>query len=198
MKNVSKFDDISVIQNENKKHVNDSQYDASSFILDFNNMLHSSNSTNYDVHFECNDDQNDILGNTSSGNTKAIIGAHRAIVTTNPYFKSLLCGGFKESSPTSNVAINCPKHIFNALLRWIYTGDENIVNEENALGMLIYAKQFVLDELIQVVEVFVMKNIDESSAPYLIEFSEYNDFQRINKKAELIAGRKKRYQKINK
>ena len=197
MKNVSKFDDISVIQNENKKHVNDSQYDASSFILDFNNMLHSSNSTNYDVHFECNDDQTDILGNTSSGNTKAIIGAHRAIVTTNPYFKSLLCGGFKESSPTSNVAINCPKHIFNALLRWIYTGDENIVNEENALGMLIYAKQFVLDELIQVVEVFVMKNIDESSAAYLIEFSEYNDFQRINKKAKLIAGRK-RYQKISK
>ena len=42
-----------------------------------------------------------------------------------------------------------------------------------------------------------MKNIDESSAAYLIEFSEYNDFQRINKKAKLIAGRK-RYQKISK
>ena len=65
------------------------------------------------------------------------------------------------------------------ILGWIYSGSENVINESNALGVLMYSKRFVLEELTQICEIFVIDNLDDDNAKYLKEFAERNDFPRL-------------------
>ena len=65
------------------------------------------------------------------------------------------------------------------ILGWIYSGSEDVINESNALGVLMYSKRFVLEELTQICEIFVIDNLDDDNAKYLKEFAERNDFPRL-------------------
>ena len=113
-------------------------------------------------------------------NAKAdIVGAHRAVMITVPFFRSLLLGGFSESSTSGEINIDCPSNIFRSILGWVYSGSENIINEANALGVLMYSKRFMLEELSQICELFVIKNLDDDNAKFLKEFAEHNDFPRL-------------------
>ena len=157
------------------------KYTKSSFTNDFHSMLLHTENNKFDVFFQCkNTVQIPMDRNAIAPNVKpVIIGAHRAVVTTIPFFRSLLLGGFSESSTSGEINIDCPSNIFRSILGWIYSGSEDVINESNALGVLMYSKRFVLEELTQICEIFVIDNLDDDNAKYLKEFAERNDFPRL-------------------
>jgi alpha-tubulin suppressor-like RCC1 family protein len=172
--------------NINVAEIEDTTFISSSFVYDFHHMLLNRYAINkFDVYFECKNDNDSI--ESAYDHTTSVIGAHRAIITTVPYFRSLLCGGFKESRSNSNIIVDCSVNVFVGLLKWIYTGDERLVNENNALGLLVCSKQYMLEDLLQVVEHFVINNMDEKNAKFLIEFAKFNDFPRLLNQAGLKA-----------
>ena len=115
------------------------------------------------------------------------MGAHRAILMHIPYFHSMMFGGFRESSLVSEgIPVNCFSHIFQRVLQWIYTGDENIVDGSNAMELLAFAKEKGMEDLMLCTELFICENMNAENVSDVLDFAISFDFPRLKTEAVIL------------
>lgn len=62
--------------------------------------------------------------------------------------------------------------IFTNLLRYIYTNDEEVIREDNAIDLLRAADRFMVDDLKQTIEDYVENSIDQENVLWLLEVAD--------------------------
>jgi len=108
---------------------------------------------------------------------------HRAILASRcDYFKCLLEGGFSESNQKKLIideTIN--SEIFEAAIQFLYTGDQSIISPDTVLEILAAADRFLLDELHQICEFFVLESVDLENVSWLLQFADSHHAQRLRR-----------------
>jgi len=160
----------------------------SSFVSDFQSMLIARDDKHdFDIFFSCPRREDGEGENRERTTERMLLGAHRAILSRIPYFRSMLFGGFAESSCLSaGILVDCPGDIFQHVLQWIYSGDTNIVDGANATELLAFAKEKGMDDLMMCAEVFVFENMSIDNANDIADFATSFDFPRLKAEAMVI------------
>ncbi|PRP80534.1 hypothetical protein PROFUN_11847 [Planoprotostelium fungivorum] len=102
------------------------------------------------------------------------IYGHRAILRARcPYFERLFESSFKERNERIfRVDETIKPEIFTSLLRYIYTNDEEVIREDNAIDLLRAADRFMVDDLKQTIEDYVENSIDQENVLWLLEVAD--------------------------
>lgn len=96
--------------------------------------------------------------------------AHKLILAIrSTYFRSILMTGMKESAQSEITLPEVRRDSFIALLRFLYTADDSIVDEENVVDVLETANYFSAERLKCVCELLLKKAVDVESVPYILQ-----------------------------
>jgi len=100
--------------------------------------------------------------------------AHKAILKArSSYFFRLFESDFKEKElsvfPIEN-DISVP--VFLAFLTYLYTGNESIITEENAVELLRVTDRFMMDDFQQLVEAYIIQSVELDNVAWLLEISD--------------------------
>jgi hypothetical protein len=112
--------------------------------------------------------------NAENQDENHIIYAHKIIIcSASPYFKTLLCGGFKENEFINEITIeniDCDCSCINGIIDYFYTG-EIAVNESNVQGLLAAAQILQVDDVVSVCCIYLEHNMNVNNCIGIEEFA---------------------------
>ena len=111
------------------------------------------------------------------------IYAHRCILIKRcSYFERLLESNFKERDQKEFVIDESisPK-IFLDILKYLYTGDESVINSDNCVELLHVADRFMMENLKLVIESTLLESLDNESVSYLLEVGDRYGAHRLKR-----------------
>lgn len=115
----------------------------------------------------------DVTIKSSGGaNETEIIKAHKLIIcSASPYFKTLLCGGFRENEFINEITIeNISGAYLKHIVDFFYTG-EIVISEGNVQGLLPAAQILQVDDVVQACCIFLDHNMDSNNCIGIEEFA---------------------------
>ena len=95
------------------------------------------------------------------------IYAHRALLYRYPFFNGLLTGPFAEGNNNQDIELggeDLTEATFLNILRWSYTGDRSIVDENSVVELLVASSRFGIEDLQLVCETFISDRLDADNA----------------------------------
>eukprot|EP01117_Protostelium_nocturnum_P010523 TRINITY_DN378_c0_g1_i1.p1 TRINITY_DN378_c0_g1~~TRINITY_DN378_c0_g1_i1.p1 ORF type:complete len:790 (-),score=282.46 TRINITY_DN378_c0_g1_i1:27-2396(-) len=143
------------------------QIPSSTFSLEMATIVNNSQS-NPDITFQ-------VQGTT--------IVAHRAILKPRcKYFELLFESQFKERHETNFVIDETiTPEIFLVLLGYLYTNNEELITEDNAIELLRAADRFMVDDLKQMIEDYVERSIETDNVAFLLEVADKYGVPRLKR-----------------
>jgi len=103
---------------------------------------------------------------------KVIPGHKLALVAQSEHFRKMFSGSFKEAQDGVIQIFDCTETIFLEVLRFFYTGDCNIC-EENCFGILEQANFFQLSRLTAMTEIFWYERLNIENAANVLDFANH-------------------------
>jgi len=124
---------------------------------------------------------------------KQKIWSHRSLlVKRSSYFERLFHSQFKERDLNEfQIDESISPNIFISILRYLYTGDESIINPENAVDLLHAADRFMMDDLKNVVEAYIESSTDIETTCVLLDISDRVSAYRLKRVCLEIIGSSK-------
>lgn len=101
-----------------------------------------------------------------------IIKAHKLIIcSASPYFKTFLCGSFRENEFVNEITIeNISYPYLKSIVDFFYTG-ELVISSENVQGLLPAAQILQVDDVVQACCIFLEHNMDANNCIGIEEFA---------------------------
>src|SRR5262249_37715235 len=118
-----------------------------------------------DVRFE--------LATPGDSGCAAVVFAHKAVLSSRcEYFARLWQGAWRDSSSALAPIDGLDADTYALLMRYVYGGDEQIVDSEDVLSVLEAADRFLMDELKEVCEHALELQLDTDNWPLLLTAAE--------------------------
>jgi BTB/POZ domain-containing protein 9 len=107
--------------------------------------------------------------------------AHKSIlVARSEYFRAMLLGGLSEASQKEIVIPDVDGAVFEAVLRYIYTGELDATQfEELVVDVIVAASLFRVEGLIRLLESIIAHNLDQSNVESLLQLATTHNFERL-------------------
>jgi len=110
------------------------------------------------------------------GESEVNISAHKAIlVCRSSYFKSMFCGGLKESHCGESEPIHIPNvepDAFRKVLHFLYTGQVTGLDENNICDIFAEACKFCLDDLKSCCCTYIRDNLNAENITTFLKLAE--------------------------
>jgi len=115
------------------------------------------------------------------------IPVHKAILCRYPFFRALLNGRWKESkSDVVMLGENLSRDAMLTVLKFVYTGDSALVNDDNVMELLHCASIFDLEDLKNISEHYVSLRLDVDNAEDCLGFASMLGLDRLAREAKDI------------
>lgn len=125
--------------------------------------------------------------------------AHKVVLTTrSAYFSTLFETSFKEREMSElSVDPSIKPNVFFAFLTYLYTNDETVINDQNALDLLHVADHFMMDDFLQIVEHFISQAIEPETILCILEHANHFGAHRLkNTILELLCTQKSLWDEV--
>jgi len=113
---------------------------------------------------------------------KLMTHAHKMLIASrSEYFKTIFESGFKEHSAQVIAIEMVEQNIFNAVLQYLYTGDDAVAQSDRIVDILIAADRFLLDDLKQICESILESSLDTDNCAYLLAIADKHNAPRLKR-----------------